>query len=314
MPPPPLNIQDAFSVKGQAVVVTGAGGLIGAVIAEAFAVNGAAVLLHDHLEKKKLHEKCDELAGRGFPVAGFAADLAQPEELRKIIPETIKQFGAVHTLVNCAGIPGSRALGRENEHDFDRLYHVNVRALWLLTQEAAGPMKTAGGGAVVNIASINGHRATFPCSLYGGTKAAVLNMTREMAVELAPQNIRVNSISPGWIQPGGDRFKAVKQALTPPFAEAFERQFGPMMQGKGMQFQPTAGSGAPPDVAMAVIYLSSPAARFITGADILVDGGLLHQFPFHLESRQIRWKALRRHLRKLPAEAWIAGRPAWMSD
>jgi NAD(P)-dependent dehydrogenase (short-subunit alcohol dehydrogenase family) len=141
----------------------------------------------------------------------------------------------------------------------------------------------------------------------------VINMTRDLAVELAPRNVRVNSISPGLIQSNADLLQGVKQALKPPYKNEFEARFAPLARDARVQNQPLAAVGAPADIAMACIYLASPAARFVTGADLLVDGGWIHMFHAKLGGSRTAWRAMVRFLRRLPPDAWLVGRPAWLN-
>ena len=213
-------------------------------------------------------------------------------------------------------MPNSKAIADEDTPDFDRLYHTNVRSIWLLSKYAVAPMAASGGGSIVNIASINGHRALFMCALYSGTKAAVLAMTKELAVELAPQKIRVNSVSPGVIPTSYSWLNWVIGSLNEPFATAIRAEVEPLINNDVVGSQPLARVGHGHDVGMACYYLCSPAARFVTGIDILVDGGKLMEMPeseprFYHGQVSV-WKTLRIRLLALPDEAWKAEKPQWL--
>ena len=312
----PLNATEAFSMAGKVVIVTGAGGNVGGGICEVFAANSAKLVCSDKPD--------DRLAAIGSrlrltnpDVAEIPCDLANAKELQGLVDQTLLRFGRLDAIVNCGGIATSAPLEQEKAEDFDRLYHTNVRSIWLLTQYAMEPMRKGGGGSIVNIASINGHRAVFFCSLYGSTKAAVLAMTREMAVELAPYNIRVNSVSPGLIpHAGGGRFAWLMRQLAEPHASRLKQQFGQAVQEVSQNQQPLQRTGHGHDVGMACYYLCSPAARFVTGGDILVDGGKnleMHASEPRLSGDgQNPWKALREELVQLPDDAWIGELPQWL--
>jgi NAD(P)-dependent dehydrogenase (short-subunit alcohol dehydrogenase family) len=314
----PLEIVDAFSVRSQVVIVTGAAGLIGSGIAETFAANGARVVCSD-VPSARLTEIVQQLRERGFDAFEQAAELTDPAQLRQLLEAAESHYGRIDAIVNCGGIAFSRPIDEETDEQFDRLFHTNLRSVWLLTRYALEPFARAGGGSIVNIASVNGHRATFPCSLYAGTKAAMIRMTQELAAELAERKIRVNSVSPGAIL-GGNWLDRTARRLREPYARQLHEQFklpeGPSEYGRTSQPLPVGGQ--PRDIAMAVLYLCSPAARFVTGADILVDGAYLHahtqrgmrrsEQPTEFERFRER---LRQHLRALPDEAWI-DKPHWL--
>lgn len=310
-----LKIEEAFAVKGKVVIVTGAAGLIGSGIAEAFAANGAKVVCSDRAGRR-LDTVVQRLRDQSAQAIAVPADFGKPEELRSLVDAAVQQYGGLDALINCGGIPNSGCFADETAEDFDRLYHANVRSLWLLSKHAVAPMTQRGGGAIVNIASINGHRATMFCSLYAGTKAAVLATTREMAVELAPQNIRVNSVSPGAISDPSWRFQGLLEQLAEPFRSEIVREFGYLADvAPSTGAQPLAIGGTKFDVAMACLYLCTPAARFITGTDLLIDGGKLQEMP-QVEPRlgpkpPMAWAALRPRLQQLPEEAWTSERPRW---
>lgn len=317
MAPPPfsLKIEEAFSVKDKVVIITGAAGLIGQGIAEVFAINGAKVVCSDR-PGRKLDGIVQRLRDQGGHAIAVPADLAKPEELQHLVEAAVSQLGGLDALVNCGGIPGSGRLADDTAEDFDKLYHANVRSLWLLAKHAIAPMTQRGGGAIVNIASIHGHRPAGFCALYAGTKAAVLAMTKEMSVELAPQNIRVNSVSPGWIADSKWRFQGLLEQLQEPFRSQIAKEFAHLAdEPPTTGLQPLAVAGTKFDIAMACLYLCSPAARFMTGADMLLDGGKLHEMP-QMEPRLWQkpvspWMALRPRLQELPEEAWAVERPRW---
>jgi NAD(P)-dependent dehydrogenase (short-subunit alcohol dehydrogenase family) len=313
--PFPLKVEEAFGVKGKVVIVTGAAGLIGQGIAEAFAVNGAKVVCSDRAGRR-LDTSLQRLCDQGGQAIAVPADFARPEELHNLVDAAVQHYGGLDDLINCGGIPGSGRLIDDTAEDFDKLYHANVRSLWLLSKHAIVPMAQRGGGSIVNIASIHGHRALGFCSLYAGTKAAVLATTQEMAVELAPQHIRVNSVSPGWIADSKWRFQGLLEQLQEPFRSQIAREFAHLAdEPPTTGLQPLTVAGTKFDIAMACLYLCAPAARFITGTDLLIDGGKLHEMP-QVESRLWQkpaspWMALRPRLQQLPEEAWASERPRW---
>jgi len=314
----PESITEAFSIKSQVIIVTGAAGAIGSGIAKAFGINGARVVCSDRAGRQ-LDQVTEDFVAEGLDVLKQAADLNRPEDLRVLLQAAEEHYGRINAILNCGAIIHSDPIDEESDDEFDRIFHTNLRSAWLLIKHALEPFERAGGGAVVNIASINGHRAQSPCSLYAGSKAAMLRMTQELAVELADRNIRVNSISPGTI---GSLLTRMQCRLQPEYGRSFHEKFMNSEVAKHLapEMQALSMSGEPYDIAMAALYLCSPAARFVTGADILVDGGLQHAFTMssrRIKERRSRGEAVREEvhefLSSLPDEAWLDGKPKWLS-
>ena len=310
-----MNVADAFSVRGQVALVTGAAGFIGGGIAEAFAVNGARVALTDQ-PGERLDRRAAEWRDAGRDALVLPGDLADPATPAALVRSVVERFGQLDSLVNCAGVGLSPPLDRQTVEHADRLMNVNVRAVWQLIQAAVEPMARQGGGRVVNISSVNGHRATFLCPVYAASKAGVLALTRELAVELAPRGIRVNSVSPGLVAHLRDAGSWVSRFLREPHASRFAERTMAHRRRNSILEQPLALAGEPIDIAMACLYLCSPASRFVTGADLLVDGGRQHEMPLHEErfrtlARDEEWAALRKELEALPDDAWIR-KPSWL--
>lgn len=313
--PMPLKIADAFSMAGKAVIVTGAAGNVGTGIVDVFVANGVKVVLTDRADDRLTKAVADRQT-RGEDVIGIPCDLTKPEELKSLIDQTLAKLGRIDAVINCGGIPTSGSILDEDVPDFDRMYHTNVRACWLLTKYCIEPMKAIGGGTVVNISSINGHRAFFLCSLYAGTKAALLAMTKELAVELAPYNIRINSVSPGSIPNPNNRMQWLLDQLNEPYRTQVAEEFIPKLDTAGNGMQPLQRTGHGHDVGMACYYLCTPAARFVTGEDILVDGGKLHEMhegePRFWNQNQSFYKQLRAKLLSFPDSAWKGEQPKWL--
>ena len=314
----PLRIAEAFSMAGKVVIITGAGGNVGSGIAEVFAANDAHVIVSDR-PGEMLTRAADSLRKSGASVSECPADLTNPEQLKALVDCAVQKHARLDAIINCGAIPSSRPMADEDVPDFDRMFHTNVRSVWLLTKYAAQPMAAGGGGSIVNISSINGHRATFFCSLYAGTKAAVMAMTKEMAVELAPHNIRVNSVSPGAIPHVGRRGLWMKTLLNEPWASQFASEVESHHEDFP-QMQPLQQVGHGHDVGMACYYLCTPAARFITGEDILVDGGKLMEMRdieprFHHagSEKPSHWHDMKRRLLELPGNAWKGEKPVWLT-
>lgn len=312
--PYPMSVSEAFSVRGKVVVVTGAGGWIGHKIAETFAANGATTICSDRAGER-LDEAVAEFTAAGLPVHKVPADLSKPEELAALITQTVALGGRVDGLVNCGAIAMSGPLMYDKDEEFDRLFHTNLRSIWLLVRACVPHMEQAGGGgSIVNVSSVNGHRPTFPGPLYTASKAAVLNMTECMAGELADKRIRVNSVSPGAIFNVERNMRWWRDQLKEPYATQYLNWVMPRATEAGSTAQPLPVAGRPIDIAMAALYLCSPAARFITGTDILVDGALLLEWQ-RVQRERPRdpfWATMREYLKTFPEEAWKEKRPEWL--
>jgi NAD(P)-dependent dehydrogenase (short-subunit alcohol dehydrogenase family) len=306
-----MHVAEAFKVAGMVTIVTGAAGRIGLGIAEVFAANQAKVVLSDR-DEPRLQEAVAQCQGHGSECCAIPADLTNPEQLESLINSTVSRFGRLDALINCGAIASSDTIDRETVASFDRIYHTNLRSAWLLTKWAIEPMKSGGGGSIVNIASINGHRAQFPCSLYASGKAALLSMTRELAVELAPHSIRVNSVSPGLITKTHAFLHYVKPHLTEPYARRMYDEVPKLFVDSTETYQPMRRSGRPNDIAFACLYLCSPAAGFVTGTDLIVDGGKNEESldeRMHQPTQMSFSMQTRKWLFALPPEAWKNGIP-----
>ena len=241
------------SLQGRVAVVTGGAQGIGRAIAELFQEHGAQVCIVD----------CDRAAGARLdgPILFLAADLARSSDLAKISHEIGSRYGRVDVLVNNAGIEVERSLEETTPEVWDRVMGVNLRAPFLLTQ-ALLPWFPSEGGAVVNISSIHATHA-FPKSIsYACSKAGLIALTRNMALELAPRRIRANALCPGYID---TRLWDEYLRNTPNAAFVAEET---------SQLHPLGRRGVPDDVARAALFLATDASDFITGTHIVVDGGL----------------------------------------
>lgn len=251
-------------IAGKVAIVTGGATLIGQKVAEAFLAYGARVVIADIAE-----EAGTAFADRHGPEAAFLrTDVREDADIAACVEETGRRFGGVDFLVNLActyldnGIDSTRA-------EWLEALNVNLVGAAIFTRIAADAMAARGGGAVVNIASISGKRAQPGRMLYSASKAALLQLTRNQAMQLAEKGIRVNSVSPGWtwsnimVELTGNRREKADQVAAP--------------------FHILGRTGDPAEVGEAVVFLCSDHARFITGADLPVDGGYTAIGPEGLE-------------------------------
>jgi NAD(P)-dependent dehydrogenase (short-subunit alcohol dehydrogenase family) len=250
---------DGFADK--VAVVTGAARGIGRAIAEKLNARGARVLLVDcnaaRVEETAKSMRSADGSGPRFIVA----DLAEPAEIDALAQEVAALETKVDVLVNNAGIEVDICFEKITPEWFDRVIAVNLRAPLLMSQ-ALAPLFPSSGGAIVNISSIHADHA-FPNAIpYACSKAGLVALTRNLALELAPRNIRVNAVCPGYIDtPMWDEYL---QAAIDPKALASETE----------ALHPLGRRGLPEDVAAAVVYLASHDAAWVTGTHLVVDGGL----------------------------------------
>jgi gluconate 5-dehydrogenase len=257
-----VHVRELFDLSGRTALVTGGGRGIGRFIAFGLAEAGAHVLI----ASRKL-ENCEQVVGeireRGGSAAAREADLAREDDIAALADWACAEKGRLDILINnAAAIWGAPTLEFPIEA-WDRIFDVNVRGLWLLTQRVARHMKERGGGSIVNVTSISAFRGSKeeeePDIPYPPSKAAVTALTRDLAVKLAPFDIRVNALAPGPFH--SDMLNHVRH--DPGRLERFERQI------------PLRRSGEEDDVKGAIVFLASDAARFVTGATLVVDGGTI---------------------------------------
>jgi len=254
--------QHGSGLAGRVALVSGGAQGIGRAIAKRLQAEGVQILLLD-CDRETGEATAAELTSGlpSVPVKFAAADLLQPEQIVRAVETARRDHGHIDILVNNAGIEMEKSFADHTLADWDRILGINLRGAFLLTQ-AAFPLFPARGGAILNISSIHATHA-FPGSIaYACSKAAMIALTRNLALELAPFRIRVNSICPGYIDTRlWDEY--LKNSNN---AEALAEQTTAL--------HPLGRRGVPSDVAEAALFLLSDNASFITGSDLLVDGGL----------------------------------------
>jgi NAD(P)-dependent dehydrogenase (short-subunit alcohol dehydrogenase family) len=241
------------------VAVTGGGQGIGRGIALAFARAGYDVSIADPVEDGGREAK--GLVQRlGARCLYERADISDPDQVARWIGRTVRELGCPAVLVNNAGISAGRPFLELPVADFDRVQAVNVRGTFLCTQAAAREM-VAGGvrGAIINIASTRALMSEPGTEAYSASKGAIVALTHAMAMSLGPHGIRVNAISPGWIEKRDWQFSA--RATTPQHSDADKSQ------------HPVGRVGTPEDIAKACLFLAENA-DFMTGQNLVIDGGM----------------------------------------
>jgi 3-oxoacyl-[acyl-carrier protein] reductase len=232
--------------NGRTVLITGAGGGIGAAIARAFADQGATLVLND------LRPPGSEKA----PGAWVVGDLRHPQVVRDLIATARERTGRIDVLVNAAGIQLRKPAVDVEEEEWQILLSVNLSAAYALAR-AAAPALIEQKGAIINISSLSATRVLPNIVPYGATKAALTQLSNGLAVELGPSGVRVNAIAPGHI-------------VTPMTEQNLAK---PEVSGRLLPRIPLGRFGTADEVAQAAIFLASQRARYITGAVLAVDGG-----------------------------------------
>jgi NAD(P)-dependent dehydrogenase (short-subunit alcohol dehydrogenase family) len=257
----------AKRLEEKVAIVTGAGSIAegignGKATAIVFAREGARVMLID-LNPDAAEETRAVIESEGGECIVFQADVSSAKDCEAIVDQCLRSFGQVDILHNNVGIEEAGGLESTSETSWDRTLNVNLKSMFLMCKQVIGPMKKQGSGAIVNISSINAIRTLPALSLaYGVSKAGVISLTREIAVEFAGVGIRANAILPGMMN---------TPFVTASLTEAYGGDVSAMTE-KRDAFCPTGRQGEGWDVANLALFLASEEAKYITGASIVVDG------------------------------------------
>lgn len=246
-----------FDLSGQAALVTGAAQGLGLAIAGALAEQGARVVVSD-LDGEACERVAAGLRSRGAQAVGLPGDLAHGSEVERVAALAQAAFGGIDILVSNAGIQGPYGpLAAVSDEDWQRVLEVNLRASVRLTTRLIPAMAARGGGSVVLMSSIAGLRGNGAIGLYGVSKAALTQLARNLAVEWGPRGVRVNAVSPGLIR-------------TPLATGLLDDE---AFLARRLQATPLRRVGEPEEIAGVVAMLASRAGGFITGHNLVVDGG-----------------------------------------
>lgn len=249
-----MSILNLFKLDGQVVIVTGGGAGIGKAIAELFAQVGASVVVSD-LNVETAQVVADGINTSGGRAIAVACDVTNNQALENLVNTTLDTFGQINILVNNAGGGGPKPFDMDMD-TFIWAYKLNVFSVFHLCQLCVPYMEKIGGGAILNISSMAGENKNINMASYGSSKAAVSHLTRNIAFDLGPKNIRVNAIAPGAI-----KTDALASVLTPEIEQ------------KMLKHTPLRRLGEPIDIAYTALLLCSPAASWISGEVLTVSGG-----------------------------------------
>jgi NAD(P)-dependent dehydrogenase (short-subunit alcohol dehydrogenase family) len=253
-------------LQDKVAFITGAGRGIGRAIARKMAAEGASVVIAE-LDQATGQTVADELLAAGLRALSIPTNITRESDVKQAVDQAVGHFGKLDILVNNAGITFRYDALTMTEDQWHAAMDVDVKGVWLCCKYAIPHMQAQGGGAIVNISSVHARTTGAKYFPYAAAKAAVLGLTRNLALDFGPQNIRINAICPGWV-----RTEAVQEWIdSQPDPVAYEKRI--------LSFQPVRRIGSPEEVANLVAFIASDEASYMTGAELVIDGGLTIQYP-----------------------------------
>ena len=245
-------------------VVTGGGAGMGQAIAVAFAQEGAAVVIAD-VNAEAAESAAAEIRASGGQALAVQADVSRSADAQRIAAEAIRVFGGIDILVNNAGIQTYGTVVDTDEETWDRTINVNLKSMFLVSKYCVPEIAKRGGGAIVNMASVQGMASQKRVVAYAATKGGIIAMTRTMALDHAPDHIRVNCVCPGSVDTPMLRWAA--DLFVPENPAGAIEDWG-KLHALGRVAQAS-------EIARVVLFLAGPDASFMTGSSVVVDGGML---------------------------------------
>lgn len=257
------GIESIFGMHEKVTLVTGGGRGVGRAVCELFAMAGSQIAVCD-IDEAGAQAVASSIAG----AQSYRVDISVEAEVEATVAAVIRDFGRLDAVVHVAAIFPKRDFLTMSAEQWDTIQAVNTRGTFLVMREAIKAMRSGGrGGAIVNVSSTSGERASVTNnSCYGASKAAVTNLTRSMAIETAPEGIRINAVLPGGVATEGAREATAKM-----------KDDGLVLSGPmtGPGRMPLGRIGEPREIAAACLFLASDAASYVTGITLPVDGGFL---------------------------------------
>lgn len=250
-----------MKLHNKTVIITGAAAGIGAASAALFAGEGAQIVAVD-IDHERLSLVANQLEKSGFACLAVTADVSQRRDVENVVGTATDRFGRIDILFNNAGIVPTGTLEATSEEQWDRAVAINLKSMYLFCRSVIPLMKAQGGGVILNTASATALRAVVDRACYTATKAAVIGLTKSMAVDYVSHNIRVNCICPGTV----DTPSLAGRLAAFPDPEQARKAF--------MARQPMGRFGTSDEIAQAALYLVSPDSQFVTGVAFPIDGGL----------------------------------------
>ena len=248
--------------ESKTVVVAGGGSGIGEATAIAAAAEGAAVAILD-INEKNAKNTANEITAKGGNALAIATDVTKMGETEEAINKVISTFGSINFLCNSAGLQSYGTVVSTDEESWDKTMEVNLKSIYVVSRFCIPEIQKQGGGAVVNISSVQGLRCQTNVAAYAASKGAAIALTRSMALDHADQNIRVNCICPGSVDTPMLRYGAGKHGDVEEVLKLWGSQ------------HPIGRIGTAAEIAQTVLFLFSDAAGFMTGQPLVVDGGLM---------------------------------------
>ena len=250
-----------MKLENKVAIVTGGAMGIGKGIAAVFLREGARVVIAD-VNRMEGEKAAAELKRDGAGPVFIECDVSQEQAIRRMVEETVARFKALHVLVNNAGIGVYKTVLDTSAEEWDRCQAVNLRGVFLCSKYAIPHMQAAGGGAIVNVASVHSYQNVGGTAPYAASKGGVVTLTRVMAIDHGKDKIRVNAICPGWID-------------TPLIQGIFAANPDPEKAKQAVERRQLLGRlGNPEEVGEAAAFLASDEASYITGASLMVDNGM----------------------------------------
>lgn len=249
-----------MQLQGKVTIITGAATGIGRATALLFAREGASVVVAD-INEDDAQRTVADIEGEGADARFVRTDVSEAEDVQALMERAAEEMGGIDVIVNNAGAQRSGAVTEFEESEWDLLMRVNPRSCFLGAKYGVPYLRERGGGSIVNVSSLAGLKGGPGMTAYSASKGAIIAFTRALAEELAPDNIRANSVCPGWIDT--------------PFNEPAIEFMGGRAQQEEMvqQTVPLKRQGTPEEIAPGILYLASDASSYVTGQELVIDGG-----------------------------------------